>query len=147
MKNERQLNLITLSLTKDKDKFLVELNKVTNMLDNKISSLAKIKTYYDDCHHQDRLKMTKQVPILTKNFSSFGKKIMDLIKSEEVEIARLAKVKKGLVEKVSQLDQKIKFIKSAIEKIGREKQFMMDKREQLAIDDLAVNKLVREEYE
>lgn len=147
MKNERQLNLICMSLTKEKDKFLLELTKVGKMLEGKVNSLEKIKSYHDDCHHNDKLKMTKQVPILTKNLSSFGKKIMDLIQQEEMEIVRLGRVKQNLVAKVSQLDQKIKFIKSAIERLSREKQVVMDKKEQLAIDDLSANKLVREEYE
>lgn len=147
MKNERQLNLIMQSLSKDEEKFLLELAKVRKMIDVKMDSLQRIKTYHDSCHNNDSLKMTKQVPLLIKNFSSFGKRIMDIIHQEEAEIERLDKIKKGLISKVSHLDQKIKFIKKAIERIKLDKQLLTDKREQLAIDDLAANKLIRNEYE
>lgn len=147
MKNERQLNLIMQSLSKDEEKFLLELAKVRKMIDAKIDSLQRIKAYHDSCHNNDSLKMTKQVPLLIKNFSSFGKRIMDIIHQEEAEIERLDKIKQGLISKVSQLDQKIKFIKQAIERITLDKRLLTDKREQLAIDDLAANKLIRKEYE
>lgn len=147
MKNERQLNLIIKSLSKDEDKFLLELAKIRKMIDAKVDSLQRIKAYHDDCHNNDNLKMTKQIPILVKNFSSFGKRIMDVIHQEEAEIARLDKIKQGLISKVSQLDQKIKFIKKAIERVTLDKRLVIEKREQSAIDDLAANKLIREEYE
>ncbi|MFZ2315446.1 MAG: flagellar export protein FliJ [Gammaproteobacteria bacterium] len=147
MKNERQLNLIIKSLSKDEDKFLLELAKIRKMIDAKIDSLQRIKTYHDDCHKNDSLIMTKQIPLLVKNFSSFGKRIMDIIRQEEAEIARLDKIKQGLISKVSQLDQKIKFIKKAIERVTLDKRLTLEKREQSAIDDLAANKLIREEYE
>ncbi len=148
MKNLHQIQLIQTALTKEKEKYLHELEIVSKNIEKKMMTISRMVVYQNEYINIDNLKLSKSIPSLTKNLYAFSGKIADLIQQAEIEVVHMQKTKKTILRSIEQVDNKVKLMNVFEEKAKRELFLKMEIQEQTLADDLASIKYARgEEYE
>lgn len=147
MKNLQQMHVINHSLTKEREKLFFEIVRMNTLIEKKKDLIKRMLSYQNEYKNNPSMHLTRSVPILTKNFESFSKKLQDIVIKEEREIKSLMQTRDTKVTKVNVLDQKIKLLQQFAQEVLREIQLNKDKVEQLNMDDLSVTKKSRGYHE
>lgn len=145
MQDLRQIQLLGTVFTKERDKYLTELEKINKTIANKLALINKMSGYLDDYSNQDTLKISRSVSSLTKNILLFSRKISLVISQTEVEIDRLKKTREGVVAKIEASEKKIDLMAVFEDQVKQKMRVRSEKIEQTTLDDLAVTKSMREE--
>ncbi len=143
MNNDRQILLINKALRSQRDSFLSELTKINRFIEKKLANIKKIMLYQNEYSSNDNLKLSKTIPALHKNFNLFNKKIDKVIEIEEIEIENLKKTQKTMLDKIEELNQKIKVMNQFKEKSDLQKRMESEKKEQKYLDELTSTKHIR----
>ena len=148
MNDIHQIELITNSLLKEKEKYLFELEKINTSIKNKLSMIDKMKSYQDDYLNNSNLMLSKSIPVLHKNINFFVKRINVVISQAESEISSLGKMKISILESVEKINRKIDLMDVFAKKSKSALKMQEEKREQNTLDDLSSTIKQREsEYE
>lgn len=145
MQDLRQIQLLGTVFTKERDKYLTELEKINKTIANKLALINKMSGYLDDYSNQDTLKISRSVSSLTKNILLFSRKISLVISQTEVEIDRLKKAREGVIAKIEASEKKIDLMAVFEDQVKQKMRVRSEKIEQTTLDDLSVTKSMREE--
>lgn len=143
MKNLQQINLISHSLGKDREKLLFEIVRLNTLIQRKMELIEKMASYQHEYSNNPQFNLTRSVPALNKNLESFARKIQGIVVKEKIEAEKLIQTRDAKVEKLNTLDQKIKLMQQFTENLQHEMVLAKDKVEQLNMDDLSVIKKSR----
>lgn len=143
MNNDRQILLINKALRTQRDSCLSELSKINRFIEKKLANIKKIMLYQNEYSSNDNLKLSKTIPALHKNFNLFNKKIDKVIEIEEIEIEKLKKTQKSMLDKIEELNQKIKVMNQFKERSDLQKRMESEKKEQKFLDELTSTKQSR----
>jgi len=148
MKNIKQIRLIQNALTKEKEKHLIELSKLAQSIDKKISTISRMIVYQNEYTNTEHLRLSRSIPALTKNLYAFSEKMTDLIKQAEAEVLIMQKSKESILQSIEKIDNKMKLMDLFEDKAKMKALLSAEKQEQVMMDDLASIKHTRgEEYE
>lgn len=148
MKDIKQIHTIHAALSKEKEKFMAELAKINQMIDNKLLNIQRMTIYQKEYGNTEYLKLSKVIPSLSKNLEAFSGKISDMIQQGEKDVDMLKNSRKTILQTIEKIDNKIRLMDLFADKARIETMLLSERREQVTMDDLASLKHVRgEEYE
>ena len=140
MQSIQQVQLIHNALISERKRFLIELGKVNRFLNKRLSTIEKMISYQSEYSDNNNLKMSRSVPTLHQNLEMFSKKIAKLVSHEELEVKKLENIKESIIDKITNLDQKIKLMANFRDKALMNELLQNDKMEQVMLDELAVRR-------
>ena len=147
MKKMHQIKLIHAALERDHKRYLQELAKMNLLIAKKTATIQKMQSYKKDYARDSNLTLTKSVPGLYKNLDAFIQKIDDVIKLEELEMAKVERMRASILQSLSKLDQKIKLMDIFSNRVVTEELFQENKLEQAMLDDLSGTLHLRGDHE
>lgn len=137
MDNLRQISVVSQSFQEERKTFLIELVKVNGLIAKKKQTIERIFLYQKEYKDFNNYKLTRETPALYKNLHLFEKQIDNLIFNERNEIKRLEQIRGSIIEKIENLDQKIRLMKQFKDRTIKANLEKADKVEQFMIDDLS----------
>jgi flagellar biosynthesis chaperone FliJ len=143
MQSIQQVQMIHNALQSERKRFLAELGKVNRYLNKRLGTIEKILSYQHEYSDTNNLKMSRAVPTLHQNLELFSKKIAKLVQNEEFEVKKLENIKESIIDKITNLDQKIKLMANFRDKALMNELLTSDKWEQTMLDDLSVSRRYR----
>ena len=139
MDNEtNQLNTVLTVLKKQRSQLLTDVIHYEKQIRSRIAGLQKIRNYQNEYDKSENYKISKSVPSLSNNLTSFNYKIKSLIVKEQIEIEKLIFSKSKRSSEIYMLDKKIEKISEKIQTIKMNVVKNLEKIEQTQLDDLAV---------
>lgn len=147
MQDLHQIEVIKKALEKERERYIFDLAKQNEMIAKKVHLTQKMSSYLSEYTNDKNFKMSKSIPSLYINLNSFSHQIEDVIEKTEIEITHLKKSTMILFGKIEKIDQKIKLMDVFSDRIVQAKILKNEKREQLALDDLAAIKQIRGSYD
>lgn len=147
MKNIQQIKLIHDALLKEKEKYSFELTKVNNSIEKKSYSILRMLSYRKDYFNPNNLKLTHATPALNKNFYSFAKKIDEVLKQAEDDLAKMKAARESIFQKINEINKKIDLMDLFENRLKNEAESKADKLEQLMLDDISTTRHLRGDYD
>jgi hypothetical protein len=140
MNNLRQINTISYALCLQEQRFRSELVKTNMQIEKRMLAIQKIIAYQREYIDSNKYRLSHAVPLLEKNLYAFSQKISLLIVFEEKEIFKLNRIRKNLIDKIDDIEKKIKLMAMFKRRITDVKNQQDELREQHQADDLSTLK-------
>lgn len=142
-----QIQVISNSLLKEKEKYMNELSKINININNKKMIIDRMQSYQNEYLAKCNLQNAKTIPILYSNINMFIRKIDNIITQTQAEILHLQKIKKGIFETIEKINKKIDLMNVFIDKNRRSQIKKAERLEQTMLDDITSTLEERSEYE
>lgn len=136
MKNINHIKTILEKLERDKTNILSKLSNLNKLIENKIKTIEKMSAYQSDYLYGNNFKTSRSNPNLSNNLNLFIKKIDDVMRLAKNELGSLNENKKELLSAISLLDKKKEMMEFFKQKIIIEKKQVLDKKEQIFLDEI-----------
>lgn len=140
MSKQQQLNAILMALNKQKDSMLLDLGKVESLIKLRMASIKKIINYQSEYNHKERYQLSRSIPSLSKNMSSFADKIKALILNEQQEVERLIITKNIKLNEITIINKKIDYFTELLKNSQHKAHLALEKNDQVTLDDLSALK-------
>lgn len=147
MKNLKQISIIHDALSKERESLMTDVSSINHKIRQKQDSLKKIIFYQNEYANGVNLNLSRSVPVLSKNLNSFTRRMNEIIRAEELEIAKLAQTKEEKLRQLETLDNKLMVMNQFSENIRLEQVTRSEKAEQFNLDEMSVNQRSRGGYE
>ena len=118
----------------------VDINKKSELLN-------KMNIYLNEYLNNEKFNLDNMQPMFHINMNMFTNKIKLIIHKTENEVSILVNNRQLVMEKISQVDQKINLVQSYANKMHTNILLAEECLEQNALDDIASTKMSRGEYE
>ncbi len=134
---------ILLVMTEDKNKLVVDLNRIKFYLEKKIHSLNCLLEYKSGYNNTDN-RHQSCIPSLLQNKLAFIKKLDNAIELENKHISLLEYEKVSVITKIEAIDLKIKAIESQINELSNRMKIHEEEMELANQSDLTINSVIKD---
>lgn len=128
-----------------KDTLLTDITRVNTLINKRVESLGRIKSYQNEYVVGEKLALSKAVPTLTRNLNSFTNKLQEIVLLEEVEIGKLESLRESKLNELGKIEEKIILLEKLTNDLNQKYQYQLNTLEQNMLDEFVLLKQMSKE--
>lgn len=128
-----------------KDTLLSDITRVNTLINKRVESLGRIKSYQNEYVVGEKLALSKSIPSLTRNLNSFTSKLQEIVHLEEIEIGKLESLRESKLVELGKIDEKISLLEKLTNDLNQKFQYQLNALEQNMLDEFVLLKQMSKE--
>lgn len=128
-----------------KDNLLADITRVNTLINKRVESLGRIKSYQNEYVVGEKLALSKSVPTLTRNLNSFTNKLQEIVLLEEIEIGKLESLRESKLIELGKIEEKILLLEKLTNDLNQKYQYQLNTLEQNMLDEFVLLKQMSKE--